>query len=223
MANVAWSPRFRNGKACRNRDDIHADVSLERHALPHKSGCSLFQAAVYHCSTWRRLVGISFISHSFQSWILLHSCYLQSKPVNLSQQYNYDIKINYRKFQEEKASFFSEEIARSNDLKPCLFTSYYKGGGSKLRWPSSRTDQRIYISLYAFLYRLHLQKGQLSVLNWYASDCIRCSEKPLQSQTRAKIICHQLAGKVGVSVAACIATAGGRPPGTHRLPPPRSQ
>lgn len=52
--------------------------SILSHTVSRK--CSQFQEAVCE-ATWRRLVGISFMSHSFQSWIIFHSCYLQSKPV----------------------------------------------------------------------------------------------------------------------------------------------
>lgn len=49
---------------------------------PTQCRCSQFQEAACH-TTWRGLVGISFMSHSFQSWIIFHSCYLQSKTVKV--------------------------------------------------------------------------------------------------------------------------------------------
>lgn len=183
MANMTWSPRRRNCKVCRNWDDMHADVSLKCRALPHKSGCSLFQEAVY-CAAWRRLVGISFISHSFQSWILFHSCYLQSKLVNLSQQYNYDIKINYRKSREEKASFFQRKLLKATISNPVFSQAITKAGAPSCSG-LTHAQTRGFTLVYVFLYWLCLQKGQLSVLNWYPSDLNQCSEKPLQSQTWA--------------------------------------
>lgn len=231
MDSMTWPPRLGNCKACRSWDDMHADVSLKRRALPHNSGCSLFQEAVYH-TTRRKLVGISFISHSFQSWILFHSCYLQSKPVNLSQQYNYDIKINYRKFQEEKASFFQRKLLKATISNPSFSQAITKEGAPSCNGLTHAQTRRFTL-VYMFscidcVYRRGSYQSWIGVSRtWISVQRNHCSYKHGLTQRnvhlQGKIICHQLAGKAGFSVMACIAMAGGRPFRTDCLPPPRSQ
>lgn len=231
VANMTWSPRLGNCKACRNWDDTHADVSLKWHPLPHKSGCSLFQEALYR-ATRRRLVGISFISHSFQSWILFHSCYLQSKPVNLSRQYNYDIKINYRKFQEGKASFFQRKLLKATISNPIFSQAITKKGApscSGLTCAQTRGFMLVYMfSFIDYIYRKGSCQSWIGIpQTWISVRRNHCSHRHGLTQRnvhlQGKIICHQLSGKAGFSITSCIAMAGGRPLRTDCLPPPRPQ